>query len=340
MAEAVIYSNKSKTNKDRLASVYSIIEQMRLLHNIEGAKSDGGPEWIAYKKKFYECYRPLLFEQVKLRKAIQDANPDFRQWDNLSRVQQNDLFISAFGDKTVLKEIPTESTSGLLDKLKTIKLSKDKADFSDPYEDFTTFTLADPSAKLTVAANQITYTDIDRRDFIWCYKDSGAGHFGAAFSHYFDWEPTAGAIACAGNRVYGVCNSTAPIISTDQQIACWHSPTNHAGVKPDFYLGIRDGVDVGSDFYTAAYGTRYYNHVQRAANLTCDMYSNAIHTILVDTLTTLAGTSTFRYLHTIYCTGDAAGDWNVSGVIYNYDLQEAAAVVINNVNLISNVLAI
>ena len=83
-----------------------------------------------------------------------------------------------FGDKGTLREIPTPATTPLIDELKAIDFLALKGEFVDPLEDWTTYTEVDTSNVLTVAANQITVTNLTRTSDSWVYADKGASHFG------------------------------------------------------------------------------------------------------------------------------------------------------------------
>ena len=128
---AITYPAEIKTNYEKLGAVYSLIEQMRLEHNRQGAiardKSDiiSSGKWAEYTKIFKTKLKPLLAEQDRLRDEIRKSIYTDEEWKALSQEELIETFESDIkGDKEGLKSLPTKAVTALLNELKAIKLNE------------------------------------------------------------------------------------------------------------------------------------------------------------------------------------------------------------------------
>ncbi len=153
---SITYPSAINTNYKKLAAVCSLLEQMRLEHNHQGAiaratfdanappeddRQIGGSEynlwlssdkyllysamkyrWEAYAKKFSDLQQPLLEEQAKLQDAILRANYKESQWAALTVQQKVSATKTLFGDKATLKSLSTKATCTELTSLKAVSL--------------------------------------------------------------------------------------------------------------------------------------------------------------------------------------------------------------------------
>ena len=189
----VVYPPSMTTDKDKLFACYSLIEQMRLEHNnkIALAKSDlsrYSSKIRPYAHRSKALQKQLLAEQNKLKESILWANYTPEQWktvSQLSQEEQNVIYQTLFGDKSVEKVKTTKATSSELADLKAINLDNLSASLgTDPTEDFTTYTETDPGADITKTADRITFTALrTREDTFYVYKDKGVDHFNGNFEH-------------------------------------------------------------------------------------------------------------------------------------------------------------
>jgi PKD repeat protein len=166
--------------------------------------------------------------------------------------------------------------------------------------DLTTFTEADPGAKVTIAANSLVVTAVPQTDDAYVYKDMGAAFFGvinAVKRIHLDL------LATSLSDVYVLGFSTT---NTNLHTSAGHKIVvyfhNAAGVY-SIQLAIMDAAVVTAfDSYTCLLNTNYYIICKRAAastTVTLEIYSNSTFLTLVDTLTvTNAGVAeVFRYLY-------------------------------------------
>ena len=333
LTSAVVYPKEITTDKEKLFAVYSIIEQMRLEHNIAGQlalsdwKANQG-KWYLYTQIFWTKYRPLLAEQVRLRQLIRKEVYDDKTWEVLTVEQKDAAFIPMYGDKETLKEQPTLASSPSLDQLKAIDFGSLNARAPpDPLEDWTgvDYVEDDDSGVLTVEANTLTVVDMQPQSDGYLYKDHGAAHFGTVLSnpHLLQTEIT----ACSGEGpmvlIHVLSNSTTPNFSTDPMIAVrWYKPASW----PILTLMIDDGATDTDDSYT--YGQSlpapklWLSFNRDGDGTTLAIYSDA-YTTLVDTLAVPQGSTSFRYLQSSGPRGGSSSA-TMSTKVHDLDLQEAA----------------
>ncbi|HEY98416.1 MAG TPA: hypothetical protein G4O16_09590 [Dehalococcoidia bacterium] len=131
MMAAITYPAEIKTSYEKLGAVYSLIEQMRLEHNRQGAIARDKPDfissgrWAEYTRIFRTKLKPLLAEQDRLRDEIRKSLYTDEEWKALDSDQRIEVFERDIkGDKEELKSLSTEATTTLLNELKAIKLNE------------------------------------------------------------------------------------------------------------------------------------------------------------------------------------------------------------------------
>jgi len=302
---------------------------MRLEHNRVGdiARSDwenSKGRWVEYAKIFSEKQLPLLVEQNRLRNALRRIAYSDEVWNGLSDEERADYTNKQVEVKWAVKSEPTLVSSDLLDDLKRVKLYElSKLSVADPLEDFGTYTETDPGTdNLSVATNQITFTNLDRESGDYVLKDFGAAHFGN-FEHLYKWCCTAlGAGSYA--VVWHVGNDATPDVYSNPAIFTyiWFRASANSYV----YLGERtasyqeDSSNLGYEKFNVPY---YLTTKKDATALTSKIYTDAARTVLYDTLSLAITDNTFRYM-TPCCTFGGSGAFDINGYSADLDLQEAA----------------
>ncbi len=337
MAE-IAYPTTIKTDYDKLCAVYSLIEQMRLEHNRQGALARG--DWPKYKDKWYlyalrprhlggnifsEMLEPLLQEQNRLRDSIRASHYTKEQWKALPEEDRDAAFVQLFGDKQELKVKPTKATSKFLDELKAIPLDGINGSVPpDPTEDFTTYTETDSDGDLTVTASKIDIDTMLGNAVSHVVKDKGAGHFGD-FEHLEKVVITSVTNSSARRtHIYhslsNIGNPTWGNLDTADEGLC---------VYCYIWVGwprvvIRDFFDNAEDIYSGAgeCPQTYYLTIERnGTTATCKVYSDADRTNLLDTVTITCQTTTYQYISALGSGGYYENE-SVTGSNEALDLQE------------------
>jgi hypothetical protein len=319
----ITYSTALKTDYEKLGAVYSLIEQMRLEHNRQGASVSDQGKWYEYQKRFRSLINPLLKEQRELRLRLRRQSLSDEAWRLLGVRERLDKNLEILGDKQALKVLPTEATYDGLDELKAIEIGALDGNFIDPLEDYTTYDETDPDSDLTIAANQITVNTMRGDAGAHVDKDMGAGHF-TSFEHLVSY--------------------TFSTMQNDSSICIWavtNSPywtinskeNNNVGLSVSSYyygsryLGIWASDDSDYDYDTISAGTYYLTIVRvSGSSITCYVYSNAARTTLVDTYSCSTDSTAYRYIQACTSDGRLTAYATASGTIFGLDLQEAAGV--------------
>jgi hypothetical protein len=191
--------------------------------------------------------------------------------------------------------------------------------------DFTTFTEVDAGGKLTVIASKITAANMLRNEDCYVYRDFGANYFdGLKITFEIYISSTA---ADQGIGGLGITQTTV----NDQ--AAWATPDIRIyaySVTPPT-LNLARGSTAQDTSVGLSDNTIYYCVLSRVAGgdaVTLDIYSDAAHTTLVDSLS-VSGFSTnkFRYLY-----GMASYNSGVSirwdGYVQNLDIGKKPATII------------
>ncbi|GAG85049.1 unnamed protein product, partial [marine sediment metagenome] len=119
-----------KGGRDKLVAVSALLEQMRLEHNKQGAIARKNPEflkngkWKEYSKKFRGKQRPLLLEQLGLKRQLRRAVVDDDVWLHLGPEEQMVIINTILEAKYEARSNPiTEATATELDDLRKIKVN-------------------------------------------------------------------------------------------------------------------------------------------------------------------------------------------------------------------------
>jgi hypothetical protein len=336
----IIYPSSIKTNSDKLYAVYSLLEQMRLEHNRQGAiaradwKNLAGA-WYTYALRppekggniFYTKQSPLLLEQCRLKAELLKSYGKV-DWDKLRDQGQEIEFAELlWGDKATLKTQPATATSNLLDELKAIDLTKLSGEAVDPTEDFSAaaYVETDPKTHIVkTSADRITFTSLDRETGEHVVCDKGAAHFDD-FTHLITVCCTACTPGAANNLVivWSLSNDSTPDSTSNPGIFV-HLTYTITTLRLYIYLDEQTG-SLAQDYYyagTGKEGVPYYLTIQKAGTaLTCKIYSDAARTTLLDTLSLVITDNTFRYIAPLASYG-GSGAYDISGYVELLDLQE------------------
>jgi len=332
----VNYPASIKTNYEKLCAVYSLIEQMRLEYNRQGAIARSN--WDKYKDAWYIFARrpqnlggnifnkkllPLLQEQNRLRAAIREKRFTNKEWKALSDEARDVARLEMYSDKTLERVKPTKATSILLDELKGVSLDNLTGEVPpDPTEDFTEFTEVDSDGDITITASKMDVDTMSKGADSYTYKSHGASHFGD-FDHLLDVYTGNEGTEGYGNRA-----------------GCWavvDNPGNYSDAKYTHHEGIYVWVvhpDASRIFTLIDYSnneddsggisvnTKYYLTISRSnTTATCLIYTDSGRTNLHDTLSITCGTTAYEYVQGV-CSQDQGSANEASYYIENLDLQE------------------
>ena len=321
----ITYPTALKTDYEKLGAVYSLIEQMRLEHNRQGAKARDNREkyeinWSAYTKEFKKKISPLLLEQNRLKGIIRRNAYSKDEWKQLDEDAEGLANLALFGDKVLERSKPTKATSNLLTELKAIRLDELVGDVPpDPLEDFTTFTEVDENGDIAITANKIDVLDMNTDAISYVWKDYGVDHFTGTWEHLLKvvWTAADQYALCG---VWGVHAS----YGTYQDLKSFEGIGIYLYRPGTYNISIRDYGNNTTDTYSAGgYGTWYLKFARDGANLvSCYIYSDEARTNLLDTLSdTLAGD--FRYGCAATSRDNPGYYYEISCSVEDLDLQEA-----------------
>lgn len=188
---------------------------------------------------------------------------------------------------------------------------------------YTGYTEIDASARVAVADNILTISDLDTDISAYVYKDFGAGYFSGDFEHTLKFRCT-GYVAVEEIYPWAASNSVGDIgalitANTDLHALRWRNGT--------LALLEQNGAVQTSDSVSLSVDTDYYMRIVRdesvGANgtLYCYIYTDEYYTDLVDTLVvTLTESKDWQYLFAMSARQDGAGGTSFSGTIENLTL--------------------
>lgn len=329
----LVYPPTITTNKQKLAAVYSLLEQMRQEHNRigESAKSD----WEKYKNNWYNLtLRPkhlggnpfwekmdlLLKEQNRLKTAIRSSNYNDEQWDKLSENQQIVAMLGMYGNKEILKENPTFATSRLLEETKAMTIDFTGDVPPDPFEDFSSYDEVDEESDITITGtDNITVVSMDKDVDSYVRDSKGANHFGD-FEHLITVS-----MSSFGGTGYVSFWATDNGSATEANRDSNNEGMNVYSYGSNEWLLIKDWTNDETDYdLSTDEETYYYLTIERAdTTLTCKIYTDEERTVLDDTLSITCGTGAYEYVYGCSSKGDVSGGSVASASILNLDLQEA-----------------
>lgn len=328
MPEIITYPISLNTDFDKLCAIYSLLEQMRLEHNRVGeiARSDWENyqgNWIKYDKVFKAKLLPLLIEQDRLREKLKQA--EYPDWKSLTEDEKFDAERIIYGDKQILKLLPTEARTDLLDELKSIKFLDLESEVNDPTENFTSTTWnngvaqSDPNSRLTITADKVTATAITRNEDCYFYRASTLGT--ANFSYKYEFQID------TDNSGRGAFVHLANFIGDIQTTGIAFGFYYAGGL---FYvITWENGASQGSDNWNGrALSILYFNTLERVGTtLTNYVYSDSARTNLLDSQTktnSYVGISV-DHLYSVQSNNTGSSS-SITAFIQNLDLQEASTV--------------
>ncbi len=186
-------------------------------------------------------------------------------------------------------------------------------------EDFTTYTEVDASARLTVTASKATGVNVDRDIDVYLHFDKGVDNYDVIDIDFEIQMESASIQGCqAGMGLTVSAISTINGFGTTDVSVALHKPSGSP------VLRLIRGNEVAIDFFTAAFGTRYFCSLLRTAGsdtITCEIYSDSDRTTLLDTLTLSGfGTGTkYRRLYGFVNRNDGTAGDDFDGFIENME---------------------
>ncbi len=322
------------TESKRLEAVYSILESVRTEHNRVGLIASSNWEehegrFQTYKDLFREKQSKLLIEQRRLLLAVRRVSYTDEEWGDFTDDQRLQLDIPLYGDRDVLRKLATVATSRLLQELKDIPFLTLTGAFSDPLEDFTTYTEIDPNGVVTVDdANTITIAGFERNDDFYVFDDAGSGHFDTTFSASTDSAHLVSSIQTVhpggGDDLHfwQLANVTDPTLAEDPLILTrWNSTSR-------IFLAIDDGaLDEDQTSVGLSAATRHWmTNTRNGSGVVVQIYDDSGRTSLQDTISVSQGTSSFQYIFAAATRASGGGTGtNSDGQVFDLDLQEAVA---------------
>ena len=132
-----------------------------------------------------------------------------------------------------------------------------------PTENFTAYTEVDPNGRFTVTAGKIDCDDLDRDETAYVYDDKGVGHFGNAWTHYFEqtlYQDQASSICAEWAVANDVEDYKAWLDNDRYAVVAWHY--NSGGTLQLRLTETKDGD--GYSWVGGAWSTKYYCTIIRS----------------------------------------------------------------------------
>lgn len=201
------------------------------------------------------------------------------------------------------------------------------------YEDWTNvaWVETDPNTDITKAANELNIATMRGDSGASLRNDKGAAHFGD-FTHLIETTATAG----FDNQGVGYFWALSNVLADGY----WWRDNNSQAVGVFWFddterMILRDNEDgIGDQEISVnlALTTRYFcTAVRVGVNLDIEIRTGSHAGVLVDTLSvTLTGGRTYRYIYSVNAYSHS-GAADVSYDVFNLDLQEAGAAIMNQV---------
>jgi len=219
-------------------------------------------------------------------------------------------------------------------------------------EDLTTWTEADPQAKLTVDATSVTINNLERNDNdTWVDYDFGSGYFSGDFTFRFEYTTPASGDSSVSCWIYPFVLSNALDDPSHIESASgdFQSIIFSVGAGPVAYLYL-DVVENGTR-HTAvpdpiSFSTKYYVTLERAdsagvngtGQLTLRLYTGNYYgesgAVEHDTVTQDCGVgeqNDFQYVMLAAVRGDASA-YPTDGVIENVDLSPTTIEIVGTIS--------
>jgi len=340
----IIYPTALKTDYEKLGAVYSLIEQMRLEYNYQGAKARSDREKYSGKIVTYaglskNLLKPLIAERNVLKSRILEATYTDEQRRKLTLEEQAVAQSQMFGDREALKSLPTEATSRYLDELKAIDLDElGDTPPEDPAEVFTSSDWnngtpqSDPNSRLTVTTSKVEFDNLTRNEDCHFYRDMGVDHFDGDFTHRIETLLDAYSSTHA-SFVWGLTNDIDDYYGLRMNgypsLGClWYGAAQ-------FWVYEIYGVNlINWDVSTVSLDTLYYVEIERDENVgtygtlyayICDddYYSNGGNLIDTIAITLQVAKRDFRYIYAINSYNTGVTSYG-TGYMQNLDMQEVS----------------
>jgi len=346
----VDYGPTITTDRQKLFACYSLTEQMIEEYNRQFAIVNTDRDYYASKfrtyiaKEFGPRIKVLLAERNRLREAIRIATYSDAEWidiSNLGGVEQLAIYEELYGDRQMLKDLPTLADSDLIAEIKLIDLG-DLADYSidDPTEDFTTYSEYDEQGKITKTSTRVTAEsgNQNRKYTYYVYKDKGVDYFDGDFVHQFknycisiSWLPFAVCWGISNTDAYDMYQH-----NVNDCDALWWYWWENSGTAYQ-WIAERDGASAYVDNRSgAATGVTYYMEIERDEGVgtygtlyayicTNDYYSNGGDLDDILSITLHTSTKDFRYVYAMTSYDDNYTYGYFNGYVEDLDLEAGGA---------------
>ncbi|MCK5600854.1 hypothetical protein KAR91_03235 [Candidatus Pacearchaeota archaeon] len=195
-------------------------------------------------------------------------------------------------------------------------------------EDFTTYIEVDTPNRLTVAADSITITDLDRDEHAYVYSDKGLDFFNGDFEHLLDVytasSTTVGALCY--NWALGTEIGDFNDIKNSGFLGLVRFKSATTVVRLQLYEIVTGGASYNVNFNGSLNTTYYLKFVRDESigtfgTLYCYIYSDSDRTVLVETLSlALHEKKDFRYIYPVISESGAASGEEYDGTVSNLEL--------------------
>ena len=221
--------------------------------------------------------------------------------------------------------LSSSSSSSLSSSLSSSSLSSSSISSSssstsyEPYENLTTYTEVDSDGDFTITPLSLTFDSVRQDAVSYVYYDFGLNYFGN-FKIEFEVEVSASTPTVPDGVHIGLSNTIGTVND-------WVMANN--GIMVDTYFSggnaitrVMDLDTFSFDPYGWASGSfvkHYFRLYRVGTTLTCEIYSNAVRTTLVDTLSITTDTDAYRYMY-VMASPDTVGSATITGINEKFEV--------------------
>lgn len=333
----ITYPPSLDTVKKQLAATYRLEQEVLIENNRQGGGKHDPAQWHAFSYEYKDTMTTVIATRNEQQRILFEAVYTPKTWGALSDEEMAAARIELYGDRHLLKTVPTTATSSVLTAFKAIDISSlDPLVLTDPLEDPSTFTeVTENAAVLTQSSTRSTWTNADTDEENYLYDDKGENHFDADYDIDFVTEITSHD-RFASMNVYVLANLLGDNEyfrnnSADAHYLRWFAAQTTSRdltltemVAATRYTDDTMSLTVGQDYYVSVLRD---DDAGSFGSLTAFIWSDAIDGgNATDTLSvTLHEQANFQYLYMAQGRDDVNGDRNITGWVQNMDLHEAAA---------------
>lgn len=346
---AISYPSDIRDDKEKLFSLYPLFQQIYGINNEKAGimKLDREQYTDKYRTYSRKISKPVLKELHAERNRLKEIifrteYPNLKAWNELREDEQDAEYLRMFGNKAELSKLSTKVAYSNIPVLQAVSLDSLPATApKDPLVDFTSATWnngtpqSDPDSDLTIVANKITFSSVDRNYDCYFYGDYGAGHFNDDYEHLFEFYISS---IEAGALVYpwAMANAIDDFTGLDDDDVLGvriyeHSVNGRCVLLYQYY----NGGSSSDGYYGFNTSTLYYVEVERDYGagdpdfgtlylyLCTDDYWDDGGTQIDSLSVSIGGQVDYRYLYGTVNYNSGNPGYDISGYSQNYDIQEA-----------------